>query len=256
MTSAASSNRLPDFLIGGAPRSGTTWLRDVLDRHPDVWMARPARPEPKFFLVDSEFDKGLEFYSRTWFANAPASALAGEKSSNYLESAVAAARIAAALPNVQLVFVLREPADRARSNYLWSKMNGLEPLGFREALDREVEREAVYPPKYRYSRPFSYFSRGLYAHHLSAYFDVCTSDRILVVRYEDLITRPSDVTATVHGFLGITSRPDDIVQVGRVNPSCANETDFADTVSELRARYDRPNFELATLLGRGFQLWT
>ena len=61
--------RLPDFLIGGAPRAGTTWLYRLLDRHPDVYMARPATPEPKFFLVDDLYQKGVEFYSRTWFAD-------------------------------------------------------------------------------------------------------------------------------------------------------------------------------------------
>ena len=56
--------RLPDFIIGGAPRSGTTWLYALLDRHPDVFMARPRAPEPKFFLVDHLYEKGLQYYSR------------------------------------------------------------------------------------------------------------------------------------------------------------------------------------------------
>ena len=50
------SRRLPDFIIGGAPRSGTTWLTAALDRHPDIWVAKPLRPEPKFFLVDELYD--------------------------------------------------------------------------------------------------------------------------------------------------------------------------------------------------------
>ena len=50
--------RLPDFIIGGAPRSGTTWLYWLLDRHPAVHMARPLAPEPKFFLVDALYAKG------------------------------------------------------------------------------------------------------------------------------------------------------------------------------------------------------
>src|SRR6202035_103039 len=51
--------RLPDFIIGGAPRSGTTWLYWLLDRHPHVYLAKPVTPEPKFFLVDRIYEKGL-----------------------------------------------------------------------------------------------------------------------------------------------------------------------------------------------------
>ena len=117
--------RLPEFLIGGAPRAGTTWLYALLDRHPSIYMAKPLKPEPKFFLVDQLYEKGLEYYARTWFADAGAAPLAGEKSTDYLESAAAAERIARDLPRVKLVFVLREPVDRAHSNFLWTKMNGL-----------------------------------------------------------------------------------------------------------------------------------
>ena len=63
--------RLPDFVIAGAPRSGTTWLTSALDRHPDIWLAKPRRPEPKFFLVDELYELGIEEYSRRWFADAP-----------------------------------------------------------------------------------------------------------------------------------------------------------------------------------------
>jgi len=85
----------------------------------------PVTPEPKFFLVDHLYEKGLRFYSDTWFAANGDARLAGEKTTNYLESAVAADRIARDLPGRKLIFILREPADRAYSNYLWSRMNGL-----------------------------------------------------------------------------------------------------------------------------------
>ena len=103
----------PTFLIAGAPRSGTTWLYHLLDRHPDVYMAKPARPEPKFFLVDELYARGLRHYVDTWFAGAETYVAAGEKSTNYLESATAAERIGRDLPGVQLVFILRDPTDRA-----------------------------------------------------------------------------------------------------------------------------------------------
>jgi hypothetical protein len=53
--------KLPTFIIAGAPRGGTTYLYNVLDQHPDIYMAKPGAPEPKFFLVDDEHRKGLEY---------------------------------------------------------------------------------------------------------------------------------------------------------------------------------------------------
>src|SRR5438874_9396950 len=149
--------RLPDFIIGGAPRSGTTWLYHLLDRHPDVYMAAPVTPEPKFFLVDRLYEKGLAYYASQWFAGAGNSRLAGEKSTDYLESGAAAKRIARDLPRVKLVFILREPVDRAYSNYLWTRMNGLETEDFQTALRLESERERTLPEKWKFARPFSYF---------------------------------------------------------------------------------------------------
>ena len=158
LPSSALTNplRLPDFIIGGAPRSGTTWLYDLLNRHPDLYMARPKQPEPKFFLVDHFYAQGLVHYSQTWFAGALANQVAGEKSTDYLESAAAAERIARDLPAVKLVFILREPAARAWSNYLWSQMNGLETEDFETALRLEDERERTLSERLRFARPFSY----------------------------------------------------------------------------------------------------
>jgi len=124
----------PTFIIAGAPRSGTTWLYELLDRHPDVFMAKPPRPEPKFFLVDELYALGIQHYYSTWFRDASSYPAAGEKSTNYLESPTAAERIHAHLPEVKLVFILREPARRAYSNWMWSVMNGLETDDFDAAV--------------------------------------------------------------------------------------------------------------------------
>ena len=61
---------LPTFLIGGSPRAGTTFLYEVLDEHPDIFLAKPRNPEPKFFLIDDEYQKGLPYYSHKYFSGA------------------------------------------------------------------------------------------------------------------------------------------------------------------------------------------
>jgi predicted DCC family thiol-disulfide oxidoreductase YuxK len=248
--------RLPEFIIGGAPRSGTTWLYELLDRHPDVHMAKPLAPEPKFFLRDDEYAKGLEYYSQKWFADADAAKVAGEKSTDYLESADAAVRIARALPHVKLIFILREPVSRAYSNYLWSRMNGLETEGFATALKLEEQRERELPDRLKFTRPFSYFSRGLYAELLEPYFNRFVEHQLLVARFEDIIERPSALAETVHRFLGLAARPGDAERIGVINPSTPDTEGLAaDVRRELAARYVEPNRRLAAMLGPSFPMW-
>jgi hypothetical protein len=247
---------LPDFIIGGAPRSGTTWLYELLDRHPDVYMAQPVKPEPKFFLLDHLYEKGLRFYAETWFAGAGDARVAGEKSTDYLESATAAQRIARDLPQVRLIFILREPAERAYSNYLWTRMNGIETENFNTALRLEEEREKQLPERWKFARPFSYFSRGLYADLLAPYVQLFPRDQILILRFEDVLDCPEDLAERVHRFLGIDSRPGDANGIGIINPSeKRGETMDEATRRDLLSRYAEPNRRLAAMLGPEIELW-
>ena len=249
--------RLPEFIIGGAPRSGTTWLYELLERHPDVRMAKPLSPEPKFFLRDDEYAKGLQYYSDRWFAGIDASKIAGEKSTDYLESAAAAARIARDMPHVKLIFLLREPVSRAYSNYLWSKMNGLETEDFATALALEERRERELPEKWKFTRPFSYFSRGLYADLLEPYVDRFMEHQRLLLRFEDIIDRPKALAETVHRYIGVTPRTGDADGLGVVNPSEQDTSGLAEDIRrDLAARYAEPNRRLASMLGPSFPLWS
>jgi sulfotransferase family protein len=217
-------------------------------------MARPVKPEPKFFLVDDVYARGLEYYSRTWFASARADQMAGEKTTNYLEHAPAAERIARAIPQVKLVFVLREPASRAYSNYLWTTMNGLETEDFDAALRLEAQRERNLPDRLKYARPYAYFSRGLYLDLLQPYLDRFPRERILLLRYEQIQAAPGEVAGRLHRFLGVDARPDDAADLGVVNASerHAGGTALDATVRRLRARYAEPNRRLAAVFGPEF----
>jgi hypothetical protein len=247
---------VPNFIIGGAPRAGTTWLYHLLDLHPEVYMAKSVRPEPKFFLVDEIYNRGIEHYRNTWFANISSSKIAGEKSTNYLESSVAAVRIRRSLPQVKLVFMLREPADRAFSNYLWSRMNGREEDDFATALELEQQREQSTPPQLRYARPHAYFSRGLYADLLRPYFELFQRNQIICLRFEDIITNRHALAERLHRFLGVAPRPQDAETLGVINASEKGDAVIpADIREDLLRRYSEPNRQLAKLLGGEFEIW-
>ena len=246
--------RLPDFIIAGAPRTATTWLYHAAERHPKIAMAKPVTPEPKFFLVDDVYEQGLEYYSKQWFEELSSDAIVGEKSTNYLESETAARRIAADLPEVKLVFILRDPVERAYSNYLWTRQNGLEQESFKRALDIERDRETSYTDRWRFARPHSYFSRGLYAELLQPWVAYFRRDRMLFLRTEDIAASPAQTIVTFQRFLGVEERPEVVNGLRALNG--ANERDALQLDPAIRAelsqRYSAANRRLNEMLGEDF----
>ncbi len=241
--------RTPDFIIGGAPRSGTTWLCHLLARHPDIGLAHPIAPEPKFFLIDDLYRRGMPYYAQRWFG-ALAQGIVGEKSTNYLESPAAAARIARDLPQTRLIFLLRDPVERAFSNYRWSRAHGHETLDFATALAVEATRPVLHA--LRYARPFAYAGRGMYARLLRPYFTRFAPDRILLLRFEDI--GPALAT-TVHRFLGVAPRPQDTRGLAPVNGS-EGEAMPAPCRDTLARRFAVPDRDFAELAGIDVSGWT
>lgn len=220
-------------------------------------MARPLSPEPKFFLVDEIYSRGLSYYSSTWFATLPEGLIYGEKSTNYFESSTACERIARDLPDVRLIFLLRNPIERAHSNYLWSTRNGLETESFDRALELESARERDVAPHLRYARPHAYFSRGLYAKLLRPWLDRFPREHILILRTEDVASAPRDVARTFHRFVGVAELPDIAEGLGAVNTARDDGAPPIDptTRETLAQRYRGSNAELAQLLGSSFICW-
>jgi hypothetical protein len=192
----------PDFIIGGAPRSGTTALARALDAHPSVTMAKPLIPEPKVLLGDGD---PLEAYDRLFAAAAPGQVL-GEKTSNLLEDEQVPGAVATLLPQVRMVFTLRHPVDRAYSNWLWSRLNGYEDLDFEDAVAREGERPD--PPQLRPgARPFAYLARSRYGEHARRWIEALGRERLHFVLFETL-TGPdaARALARVQAFIGVDER--------------------------------------------------
>lgn len=158
------------LLVIGAQRCGTTQLHALLEAHPDIAMARPARPEPKVFLSPEVVERGLGWYVETYFAHATTETMLGEKSTSYLEVAAAADRAAAVLGEAQVVVQLRDPVARAVSNWRFSSANGLELRSLSEALEQNLRERMAWDAEATSVSPFGYLERGRYAEQLDPWF--------------------------------------------------------------------------------------
>lgn len=185
--------RLPDFIIVGTAKSGTTTLKEYLRHHPDVFM---ARMEVRYFAEPQP----LEAYER-WFEAAGNAQLVGEKSPSYCYVPEVPSRIHALLPNARLIWLFREPIARAYSHYWHSVSRGMEPLSFRRALDAEERRTRVNPLRGAYRK------RGLYAEQVERYLRHFPREQMLFLKFEDLRRDPASVFEQASRFLGIPAVP-------------------------------------------------
>lgn len=202
-------DRLPDFLVIGAMRSGTTGLARSLGAHPEVHMA----PEKEVHFFDRHFDNGLRWYC-SCFTPGRATAV-GEATQTYLYDPVSLDRIVRTLPGVRLVALLRHPVDRAWSHYWLNRSLGSEPLGFETAVRAEPDRLAAGGAD-RFT--YSYLDRGRYTRQLEAVEERFGRGALHVALFDDLRDHPAQTYAGVCRFLGVndTVVPDLVGQ--QVNP--------------------------------------
>jgi hypothetical protein len=247
---------LPDFLIIGAQRAGTTSLYEYLVAHPQ---AGPAfKKEVHFF--DRNWEKGVDWYRSNFPLRSQRRAVerrglafrCGEASPYYLFHPAVPERVAEILPDVRLLAILRNPVDRAYSHYQHEVRKGREPLSFAAALDAEAERlagqeEAVAAGRASEAhRCFSYLARGRYAEQLERWLERFPRERLLVLEAGTFYADPAAAMAPAFEFIGLpphrstTYRKHNAAEYGGMDP-------------ELRRRlldYFRPHNErLFDLLG-------
>ncbi|MEQ1853744.1 MAG: sulfotransferase [Chthoniobacteraceae bacterium] len=247
----------PSFIIGGAPRCGTTWLCHALERHPEVALAKPLIPEPKVFLAP-ECDETLlaRRYTALFAGASPAATILGEKTSYYLENEAAFERIRRFLPDLKLVFLLREPVARAFSNWQWSRQNGIETLGFEEAIASEGTRPDPFPPEMAYVRPFDYLTRGHYDRFAERWLSGFPKSSLFFALYEDLIDTPAAVMQRLCPFLGIAPGDFDYSSVGVINPANKDTAPLAaEIANRLRDRLRPSVTRFAELTGLDVARW-
>jgi hypothetical protein len=173
------------FIIAGAQRSGTTTLYHLLSEHPEILMATPLRPEPKFFLEENAAELGRGEYYRRFFPRYEEFEILGEKSTSYLETPQAAERIKACLPNAKIVILLRDPVRRALSHYRFSCESGLESRTLEEVFSDLVDRKAGPDGAKCSVSPFRYLGRGLYINDIPVYETLFGRENLIILILEN-----------------------------------------------------------------------
>ena len=248
----ASARPLPDFLIIGAQKAGTTALYAYLRRHPAI--TGPSWKEVSYF--DRHYGRGEAWYRGNFPNRVRARGkLVGEASPSYIFHPLGPERVKALVPEARLVALVRHPVDRALSHYHHEVALGREPLRFEDALDAEEDRlrgeeeRLAADPSY-FSRAWwshAYKSRGRYAEQLERWLAVFPREQLLILPSEDLGGEPERTHARVLGFLGAV--PHRLDAYPRVYER-QYEAMSPETRERLAAEFEAPNRRLYELLGR------
>jgi hypothetical protein len=217
------ANRLPNFFIIGAAKSGTTSLHEYLAQHPQVYMSFPK--ELNFFsFVDSapsfsgpprdpgnpvlrdrlrreKYDLSITTWPdyRKVFSCVRSERAIGESSVSYLYFPHASEKIRQSVPDARFIAILRNPVDRAYSKYRQLRRDGAEPLiSFEEALTAETARM-----QQNWSPAWFYIDRGFYYKQLKRYYDLFKQDQIHIILYDDFLNNPGGILERIFAFLDV-----------------------------------------------------
>jgi hypothetical protein len=175
---------LPNFLVIGAMRCATGWIRQCLLEHPEIFL---ARLETHFF--DRNFEKGLGWWEDTYFSDYQGERAVGEKTATYFHYPEVPRRIAEKIPKVKLICCLRDPIDRAYSHYvMWAREKP-------EARTLDFSKVATIESEF--------VQRSLYFKQLRWFLEEFPPDRILIKIYEDKEEDPVAFIQDIFKYLGV-----------------------------------------------------
>ena len=261
---------MPNFLIIGAAKAGTTSLYEYLKQHPQIWMS-PVK-ETNFFALEGET---LDFHGpgdQDWissfsitkieeylnlFQGAENAVAIGEASPLYLYSPKAPKRIRQYIPNTKLIAILRNPVERAYSQFLMFVRDGREPLGdFAEAIEQEENRVLN-----NWEWAWQYLGVGFYYTQLQRYFDTFAPSQIRVYLFDEFKTNPASILQDMFQFLGVDNSfiPDMSIK-HNVSLNAKDSKSAASTLSlQVQRRlvevYQKDLLMLQELLQRDLSKW-
>jgi len=257
---------LPDFLIIGTKRGGTTSLWNYLIRHPLVPRLFPAWNTKTSHYFEENWARGEQWYRSHFPTDARRAALrrrhgadpkVGEAAPLYMFHPLVPARVQAAMPGVRLIVLLRDPVERAYSHWKERRTEGKEPLEFAAALAAEPERTAgerdrLIADPYLFSEPYdwhTYRARGRYLEHLAPWLDRFGGAQTLILPSETFYRDPAGTYARVLRFLDLPAHDLGSYRVFNDRASAPMDPAIRDELTE----YYRPyNAALAARLGMSF----
>jgi hypothetical protein len=229
--------RLPDFLGVGVQKGGTTTLQRLLEQHPEAFL--PAAKELHYFSLHHA--RGEAWY-RQQFAAASPGQRSGEITPYYLFHPEAPRRIQSLLPQARLIVLLRDPVERALSQFFHSRRLGLEPLDMLEALAAEPQRLAgatavltAADGIHRSHQEHSYLARSRYEEQLQRFEYLFPAEQLLVIKSEDLFKQPETIWRQLQTFLSLSP----ISLPAMDKPANAGQGEAASVPSSVRQRLRR-----------------
>ena len=245
---------LPDFMIIGTQKGGTTSLYKYLAKHPNI-KSNYVVKELSFF--DEYYSRG-EIWYKSNFPKRKKGKLYFEGTTHYLYNPLIPKRVKKMLPNVKVIALLRDPVDRAYSSYKHQVRAGREALNFEDAIQAEPERlngekeKLLSDPtyiSYNYNH-FSYIERGKYADQINNWLEYFPKEQILILPSKDFFKNTDNSLKQIYSFLGVEYIKTPIEKKH-------NTGDYKDTMSEemrkkLKLIFKPYNAKLQKLLGRDF----
>jgi hypothetical protein len=207
---------LPDFIIIGVQKCGTTSLYNYLTQHPEIESA--ISKQPHYF--DINFGKKIIWYKshfplyikKVFYKKIlKKQFITGEASTDYINHPLVSKRIKESLPNVKIIIILRNPVKRTCSHYQMNKKTNDEKLPILSALKKDLEQRPKKEKEVKekgiffseYFKKFEYLGRGEYVRQIEEWEKLFPKNQILILKLEDLENKPQDSLNEIFRFLNV-----------------------------------------------------
>jgi len=257
---------MPDFMIIGAKRCGTSSLYNYLIQHPSIIPAK--KKEIHFFgkSKKAEYYKGIKSYrqyfptiiQKKYIKLVTGAALTGEASPHYISNPLIVERIYKTLPDIKLIYILRNPVDRAYSHYRLDSRKGREKLSFEEAVALESEKKLdgkidVFSKNLKsYNsghRCKPYITRGLYEQQLKKWYELFPKEKLFFIHSEEFFEDPGLQLNRAFKFLGLPEHR--LKEYKKFEESKNKPDNMGEELRKKLGKYYEPfNRKLYDLLGR------